>query len=346
MEGFKIKLKKMKNIHVLPTDKPSRLLVRNDKPFVLMLKEHSPFATNDTHQNQNIYITSNEEIKDRDWYLNGVIPTNERINKSRGTNSASFYRYKDVKKIILTTDQDLIKDGVQAIDDDFLEWFVKNPSCEYIQTTELSLFNGDTGESGHYKYEIIIPQEELKQENRKVCKCKRAYENPLSEICSLCWNELYPNEKDEIKEEDLLEPKQETCMFCEGTGQIVSSTTISGFKTCDCINIPKQEQKQHLIDLMRLEKQETLEEAAEKRIPTSTKVWDLTETRRNDFIAGAKSDAARDYWFKKFQQEQDKKMYSEEEVEVIAKDAYTMGRNNILIGVFNKWFEQFKNEKI
>ena len=50
-------------------------------------------------------------------------------------------------------------------------------------------------------------------------------------------------------------------------------------------------------------KQETLEEAAEKRIPTSSKVWDLTETRRNDFIAGA-------LW----QQEQDKKLYSEEEV--------------------------------
>jgi hypothetical protein len=34
--------------------------------------------------------------------------------------------------------------------------------------------------------------------------------------------------------------------------------------------------------------------------------------------------------------------YSEEEVEKMAKDAYTMGRKNILIGVFNKWFEQFK----
>ena len=36
--------------------------------------------------------------------------------------------------------------------------------------------------------------------------------------------------------------------------------------------------------------------------------------------------------------------YSEEEVETIAKDAYTMGRYNILIGVFNKWFEQFKKK--
>jgi hypothetical protein len=50
-------------------------------------------------------------------------------------------------------------------------------------------------------------------------------------------------------------------------------------------------------------KQETPEEAAEKRIPTSTKIWDLTETRRNDFIAGAKSDAARDYWFEKFKEQ-------------------------------------------
>jgi hypothetical protein len=40
------------------------------------------------------------------------------------------------------------------------------------------------------------------------------------------------------------------------------------------------------------------------------------------FIKGAKWQAER--------------MYSEEEVEKIAKDAYTMGGNNILIGVFNK----------
>jgi hypothetical protein len=39
---------------------------------------------------------------------------------------------------------------------------------------------------------------------------------------------------------------------------------------------------------------------------------------------------------------QQERMYSEEEVETIAKDAYTMGRNNILIGVFNKWLKQFK----
>ena len=42
--------------------------------------------------------------------------------------------------------------------------------------------------------------------------------------------------------------------------------------------------------------------------------------------------------------EEQQKGYSEEEVEDIAKDAYAMGRKGILIGVFNKWFEQFKNK--
>ena len=36
--------------------------------------------------------------------------------------------------------------------------------------------------------------------------------------------------------------------------------------------------------------------------------------------------------------------YNKEELKTIAKDAYEMGRNGILIGVFNKWFEQFKNK--
>jgi len=43
------------------------------------------------------------------------------------------------KKIILTTDQDLIKDGVQSIDDEFLEWFCsKNGEVDFVKviTTE------------------------------------------------------------------------------------------------------------------------------------------------------------------------------------------------------------------
>jgi hypothetical protein len=40
--------------------------------------------------------------------------------------------YNYYRKVVLTTDQKLIKDGVQAIDDEFLDWLVKNPSCESL----------------------------------------------------------------------------------------------------------------------------------------------------------------------------------------------------------------------
>jgi len=45
-----------------------------------------------------------------------------------------------------------------------------------------------------------------------------------------------------------------------------------------------------------------------------------------------------------WKEEQDKKKYTEEEVEQIAKDAYEMGRKNLLIGVFNKWFNGIKKK--
>jgi len=46
-------------------------------------------------------------------------------------------------------------------------------------------------------------------------------------------------------------PQEDPCSFCKGTGQIVSSTTISGFKTCDCINIPQEEPKQDITRTMK-----------------------------------------------------------------------------------------------
>jgi hypothetical protein len=136
----------MKNIHVLPTDKPSRLAYDFDK-LILNSKLLSPTL----YKNQNIYITSDEGIKDGDWCfgMDGIFQYKGKVN------------LPDVelpKKIILTTDQDLIKDGVQAIDDEFLEWFVKNPSCESVKIESLNIGNSKVG------YVICKPQEEPKQE--------------------------------------------------------------------------------------------------------------------------------------------------------------------------------------
>ena len=144
----------MKNLHILPTDKPSRL-VKFFTNKLHLCKEILPIQ--DEEQYQNIYITSDEEIKQGDWC---IYKTGEIIHYLVKLN------IDNLKKIILTTDPDLIKDGVQAIDDEFLEWFVKNPSCESVVVENIPNNNWgfDLEEPMNLGYKIIIPKEEPKQE--------------------------------------------------------------------------------------------------------------------------------------------------------------------------------------
>ncbi len=81
------------------------------------------------------------------------------------------------KKIILTDNSDLIKDGVQAINDDFLEFIVNNPSCEKVEVKLIKDSEDHPEIKGGYReeweyYEIIIPKEEPKQFDE--CKCTNA----------------------------------------------------------------------------------------------------------------------------------------------------------------------------
>jgi hypothetical protein len=154
----------MKNIHVLPTDKPSRLYFWENE---LRIGNLTTAPKNLGIFNQNIYITSDEEIKEGDYF----IAYSATIDKKPYISCASEYkeRKKEKGKIILTTDVDLIKDGVQAIDDEFLEWFVKNPSCEEIEVQDISM---QYHEEGYYEYEIIIPKEEPKQETLEEAKAQ------------------------------------------------------------------------------------------------------------------------------------------------------------------------------
>jgi hypothetical protein len=169
----------MKNIHILPTWQPSRLIIdtiENKLSIQDILHEKTINILP-----QNLFIISDEEIKEGDFFysVRGVIEK-AIINYPKGEHFG---------KLILTTDQNLIKYGVQAIDDEFLEWFVKNPSCEEVET----VFN-NRGISGAEKilksfgeYEIIIPKEEPKQD--------RTCTNNCSVVCGEC---------------QILEPKQET----------------------------------------------------------------------------------------------------------------------------------------
>ena len=140
----------MKNLHLLPTDKPSRLgyLTKKGKEVFNDLRLfEKPMPNILDSENQNIYITSDEEIKaDGEWYYNTI--TNAIFQMKYLTE----YDFEQDKKIILTTDQELINDSVQAINDEFLEWFVKNPSCEEVEYDK----NYNRGNGKDY-YKIIIP---------------------------------------------------------------------------------------------------------------------------------------------------------------------------------------------
>ena len=150
----------MKNIHVLPTEKPSRLFNCFGK---LEIGDYTTIRENLQVTNQHIYITSDEEIKEGDWLFDLDIKRIVKADNLKVLTSQAIGCWY-YKKIILTTDQDLIEDGVQAIDDEFLEWFVKNSSCEQVEVHELRFFNPDTNESEHCKWELYIPKEEPKQE--------------------------------------------------------------------------------------------------------------------------------------------------------------------------------------
>ena len=142
----------MKNIHVLPTDKSSRLFLGNNGNFVFGMMQTSIQSRNDDFTNQNIYITSDEEIKVGDWKLDTF---HNQTSKVTNINSVSKYD----KKIILTTDQDLIKDGVQEIPEYFLiHYIVGNNPIEYVEIKE-HLESIDTMK---INYELIIPKEETK----------------------------------------------------------------------------------------------------------------------------------------------------------------------------------------
>jgi hypothetical protein len=233
----------MKNIHILPTDKPSRLFLKENT--LLLNNQYTLQEVFPKGKCQNIYITSDEDLILGGYHFNSKYGDEPQKTVQRDIDSRKYWEEEDyeISKIILTDNKDLIKCGVQAIDDEFLEWFVKNPSCEEVEVKKWS----SLAECG-YSYHIIIPKEEPEQE--------------------------------------------------------------------------------------------TLEEAAENYTKDGTKHYMEKTNVELGFIAGVKSDAARDYWYAKWQAE---RMYSEEEVLEIIRQ-YALEEHLITSSKPDIWFKQFKKE--
>ena len=227
----------MKNIHILPTSQPSRLIFNSlHKSFCYQKEIDGMYindgkvsgadfwslqkALNNGFKPQHIYITSDEEIKKGDWTLMfddlGNLFLCDKPQQYLGYLGIEkgHHLNKGLRKIILTTDQDLIKDDVQAIDDEFLEWFVKNPSCEAVKVIDEIIEDTSKdyiiglGQPYTTIYKIIIPKEELHSMDDEV-EC-----NMCGNIMSLLEDEsnyaCFNNECTRCYEEYEEEPKQET----------------------------------------------------------------------------------------------------------------------------------------
>jgi hypothetical protein len=224
----------MKNLHVLPTDKPSRLWTNNLRRRLELDEFPERHPTNIA---KHIYITSDQEPKEGDWVVeNHTFKRQPYIGKcfypkndgtvtdeilKRDLLSVKYEGHYETlalkhncKKITLTTDQDLIKDSVQAIDDEFLEWFVKNPSCERveIETFEVEDYVGFAGHTGyptfHNEYKIIIPKEEPEQSVEEYTQqgLEKYFEEPEQETLE----EAAEKYSQELLEAKTIQPHEKT----------------------------------------------------------------------------------------------------------------------------------------
>jgi len=146
----------MKNIHLIATDKPSKLRIGNNGNLVIGLMQNSIQSKNDSYTNQHVYITNNEEIKIGDREI-----IDNECRKLKFTKNET----RIGKKVILSDDPTLIDSGVQAIPNDFLEWLVKNPSCERVGVELFPKFSNNL-------YGIILPKEEPNEEYKYIGECK------------------------------------------------------------------------------------------------------------------------------------------------------------------------------
>jgi serine/threonine protein kinase len=182
----------MKNLYLLPASSSNNLAYLGSNG----LRLGTAYTETNYCKPQNIYITSeNEEPKLDDW---GINKKNNVVFKSRGFSSTEETK-KLHRKIILTTDERLIKEGVRQIDATFLEWFVKNSDCTYVEVTIETMFKGYSTYPeemstppffGNLKHKITIPKVQKEEGfctncNNDVCCCKIVRHTSIEEAARL-----------------------------------------------------------------------------------------------------------------------------------------------------------------
>lgn len=231
-------MEKRKNCWIIPTEQPSWLLFNQLHKSFCIKKEidgmyindgkvtNADFwglekASNNGFIPHYIYITSSEDIKDGDWVFDNYAKINLVQKVRRCDLDSSHYKNGSWKKIILTTDPKLIADGVQKIDNEFLEWFVKNSSCDFVKVESYKIDKEWDEKHTQFnpiypmknKYKIIISQEEPKQDSTEDWK-----ELEDAELCEplKSWDELKQEtlEYREKRAEELLKAYKSIFVDC------------------------------------------------------------------------------------------------------------------------------------
>lgn len=113
----------MQNLLLLPSN-GERTRLRFDSPFGLKLSS-TPLTWRDGRY---IYITSDEPIVLSSWYMDW------KLGKVKQSIQNDYLTgcFENYKKIVLTTDPKLIEDGIQELNEEFLQWFLENQYCENV----------------------------------------------------------------------------------------------------------------------------------------------------------------------------------------------------------------------
>jgi hypothetical protein len=302
----------------------------------------------------NIYITSSEEIKERDAY----ITKNGEICKSH--NGSKILILKTDKKVIITSDEELITNGVKSIEEKFLQWFVKNSDCESVKVDEINLCTQTGLPCGmqclseetcnkNISYKITIPQEEPKEEfpqlgTKEFNNLASAYfgGKPQEEFKPI-WKQIIEDCGGEkaFMEAAGLKPKQDRT--CSNICSVVCGE-------CQIFE-PKQETLEELYFRIK----------PERRIVVEKRVGDFFKNIEQKTLEEAKKYLSNEGYGKgsnftlnnvanlmiEWQQEQDKKMYSKEEVNEIIAETWNSCEDNesgeTFTMVMDRIMKQFKN---
>jgi hypothetical protein len=244
----------MKNIHILPTDKPSRLYHKNGR-FKTDKSAGIDWFISEGYKPRHMYITNDEEIKKGDWCFN------PKTNKIIKVGHYGHYGHSS-KKIIMTTDQALIADGIQGIDDELLKRFIENPECEFVEISYGLLKPFQSADKG---YMIHFPDDDVLEEpgeDYTVVHLRHCYQGEYEDGCKY-GEDSCPAKPLEVSE-------QENC--CTLIGQIK--------RYVDCVGCDRNPED------------EMVEEAAQKYL---NEKYQKGSYLGKLFIAGAKWQAERTY---------------------------------------------------